>query len=103
MTQYSANPIKKEKPVAPKKGSLITYKEFNSPFFFFKIAGGGTIPAQLAGGWMSQKDADQAQAKYEANKRPLKPGEKRQESEVITSVDQVKNLKVVPPVSIAGE
>jgi len=102
MTQYSANPIKKEKPVAPKKGSLITFKEYNSPFLFFKIAGGGTIPAQLEGGWMSQKDADNAQAKYEANKRPLKKGEVRQESEIITSVDELKKLKVAPPASISA-
>ena len=90
MTQYSANPQVKKEEVAPKKGNLITYKEWNSPFFFFKIAGGGTIPAQLEGGWMSQKDAVQAQAKYEANKRPLKKGEVRQESEVITSVATLK-------------
>jgi len=102
MTQYSANPINKEAPVAPKKGSLITFKEFNSPFFFFKIAGGGTIPAQLEGGWMSQKDADNAQAKYEANKRPLKKGEVRQESEVITAVTEIMHNKVAPPASIAS-
>jgi len=83
MTQYSANPQVKKEEVAPKKGSLITYKEWNSPFFFFKIAGGGTIPEQLKGGWMSQKDADAAQARYEAAKRPAKAGERRQESEVI--------------------
>ena len=88
MTQYSANPIKpKVKAPAPKKGTLITYKEWNSPFFFFKIAGGGTIPKQLEGGWMSQKDADTAQFKYEGNKRPAKKGETRQESEVIISAD----------------
>lgn len=86
MTQYSANPQVKKKEVAPKKGSLITYKEWNSPFFFFKIAGGGTIPKQLEGGWMSQKDADNAQARYEASKRSPKKGEIKQESEVIAPV-----------------
>ena len=92
MTQYSANPMKpKEKPVAPKKGSLITYKEWNSPFFFFKIAGGGPIPDQLEGAWMSQKDADKAQNRYEMNKRKPKKGDPaRQESEVIVSASELQ-------------
>ena len=85
MTQYSANPLIPKKAVAPKKGSLITFKEYNSPFFYFKIAGGGTIPKALQGGWMSQKDADRAQTKYEMQKKKPKDGEMRQESEVYIS------------------
>lgn len=91
MTQYSANPISKIEPPKPAKGSLVTYKEWNSPFFFFKIVGGGTIPKCLEGGWISQRDADNAQYKYEATKRPAKEGDPaRQESEVYTTVSELQ-------------
>jgi hypothetical protein len=92
MTQYSANPIVFKKAVTPKKGTLITFKEPYSPFFFFKIVGGGTIPAQLEGGWMSQRDADNAQMKYEATKRKPKKGEVRQESETYISSDSLSAM-----------
>ncbi len=90
MTQYSANPIDpKKKAAPPKKGTLITFKENQSPFLFFKIAGGGTIPDSLKGGWISQKDADVAQARYEASRRPSKAGVAKQESETIRPVSEL--------------
>jgi hypothetical protein len=64
MTQYSANPQKKVEAPKRKKGELFYERGLNSPYFFFKIYGGGTVPEILKGGWMSSTDADKARARY---------------------------------------
>ncbi len=92
MTQYSANPLVEKKEVAPKKGSLITYRVPNSPYLYFKIAGGGTIPRQLKGGWLSQVDADKARMKYENRDKNAST----QESETYISAAALKALTRKP-------
>jgi hypothetical protein len=92
MTQYTANPqAKTKKEPAPKKGTIVTFRKPNSPHLFFMVVGGGTIPKELSGAWISQKDADTGQARYEASKRKPKKGDPAmQESATIKPVGELQ-------------